>query len=398
MAPIAALVALAGATFCFVTGENLPVALLPLLSSGLRVSLSTVGLLVTVYAGVVIVVSAPLTRLTRQLPRRLLLSALVAVFALTTLAAAVVPSYGWMVAVRVGTALAQAIFWSIVAVVAVGLLPPSARGRAIAFVFVGSSVAVVVGIPAANWIGELAGWRLSFALLGGLGFLDLAALAVFLPRGRAESTHAGVGTHPDRRRYLLLVVTTPLVVCASLSAYTYVTAFLIQVSGLSPRTVAPVLLLSGLTGAAGVVVGGLLVDRRPRLVRVGPVALMASCLLSLFALGRWGVAAAALEAAGAFALSALVISLQHRALEVAPGRTDIASAWYSASFNVGIAGGPLVGGLVLGAFGLRATPLAGGILALAALGAAISGEWPGRWGGRTVADDSDRTRPRRLAT
>ena len=181
MAPIAALVALAGATFCFVTGENLPVALLPLLSSGLRVSLSTVGLLVTVYAGVVIVVSAPLTRLTRQLPRRLLLSALVAVFALTTLAAAVVPSYGWMVAVRVGTALAQAIFWSIVAVVAVGLpLPrrgpgrrllrgqrsagggagreirsfltspprphpsaplhpacPSARGRAIAFVFVG---------------------------------------------------------------------------------------------------------------------------------------------------------------------------------------------------------------------------------------------------------------------
>ena len=130
---LAALVALGGAALCFVTGESLPVGLLPQLSSGLGVSLSTAGLLVTIYAVVVITVSAPLTRLTRGIPRRPLLAGLLGTFALATLAAAAAPSYAWLVAARVVIALAQAIFWSIVAVVAVGLVPaavPGAGGRA----------------------------------------------------------------------------------------------------------------------------------------------------------------------------------------------------------------------------------------------------------------------------
>jgi DHA1 family inner membrane transport protein len=380
VAALAALAALGGAAFCFVTGETLPVGLLPQLSAGLSVSLSAVGLLVTIYALVVVAVSAPLTHLTRGIPRRPLLSGLLATFVLATLAASAAPSYGWLIAARVVIALAQALFWSIVAVVAVGLFPPRARGRAVAGVFAGSSIALILGVPAGTWIGQLAGWRLAFVGLSGLGLIDLAALAVLLPSMRSGEGHAAAGTHPDARRYLLTVLTTTLCVSGSFTAYTYVTAFLTRVSGLPLGAVAPILLLTGIADAAGVVVTGLLLDRRPTLARVGPVAVLATGLLALFAFGTSGAATIVLEACAGIGLSGVAIALQSHVLVVAPRRTDIASAWYSASFNVGIATGPLVGGLVLSTLGLRFTPLVGSALVLLGLVAVVVESRTGRRG------------------
>jgi DHA1 family inner membrane transport protein len=371
VATVAALAALGGAAICFVTGENLPVGLLPQLSAGLHVSLSAVGLLVTIYALVVVAVSAPLTHLTRGIPRRPLLAGMLATFVLATLAASAAPSYGWLIAARVVIALAQALFWSIVAVVAVGLFPPRARGRAVAGVFAGSSIALILGVPAGTWLGQEAGWRLAFVGLSGLGLLDLGALALLMPSTRSGEGHAAVGTHPDARRYQLTVLTTILCVGGSFTAYTYVTAFLTRVSGLPLRAVAPVLLLTGAADAVGLVANGLLLDRRPTLARVGPVALLAASLFALFAFGTSGAATIALEACAGMGLSGAAIALQSHVLVVAPGRTDIASAWYSASFNVGIAGGPLMGGLVLSTLGLRCTPLVGGMLALLGLAAVV---------------------------
>ena len=378
VAAVLALAALSGAAFCFVTGENLPVGLLPQLSAGLRISLSAVGLLVTIYAVVVIAVSAPLTHLTRGVPRRPLMSGMLAVFVVGTLAASAAPTYAWLVAARVAIALAQALFWSIVAVVAVGLFPPQARGRAVAGVFAGSSIALILGIPAGTWIGQEFGWRLAFAGLSGLGLLDLAALAVLLPAGHHEEGHTAVGTQPDARRYRLSVLTTILCVSGSFTAYTYVTAFLTRVSGLPLRAVAPVLLLTGLADAAGIVVTGLLIDRHPTLARVGPVAVLAAALLLIFAFGTSGVATIVLEACAGIGLSGVAISLQSHVLVVAPRRTDIASAWYSASFNVGIAGGPVIGGLVLSTLGVRFTPLVGAGLTLLGLGSILAESRPAR--------------------
>ncbi len=378
VAALAALAALGGAAFCFVTGETLPVGLLPQLSAGLRVSLSAIGLLVTIYALVVVAVSAPLTHLTRGISRRPLLSGLLATFVLGTLAASAAPSYGWLIAARVVIALAQAVFWSIVAVVAVGLFPPRARGRAVAGVFAGSSIALILGVPAGTWIGQLAGWRLAFVGLSGLGLIDLAALAVLLPSMRSGEGHAAAGAHPDARRYLLTVLTTTLCVSGSFTAYTYVTAFLTRVSGLPLRAVAPILLLTGIADAAGIVVTGFLIDRRPTLARVGPVAVLATGLLALFAFGTSGAATIVLEACAGIGLSGVAIALQSHVLVVAPRRTDIASAWYSASFNVGIATGPLVGGLVLSTLGLRFTPLVGSALVLLGLAAVIVESRSGR--------------------
>ncbi len=377
-AAVAALAALGGAAFCFVTGENLPVGLLPQLSAGLGVSLSAIGLLVTIYAVVVVAVSAPLTHLTRHVPRRPLLSGLLATFVLATLAASAAPSYGWLVVARVVIALAQAIFWSIVAVVAVGLVPPRYRGRAVAGVFAGSSIALILGVPAGTWIGQQAGWRLPFAVLSGVGLLDLAALAVLLPSTRATDGYAAAGTHPDARCYRLVLLTTALCVSGSLTAYTYVTAFLTRVSGLPLGAVAPVLLLTGVADAVGIGVNGFLLDRHPAVARVGPVVLLTGALFALFALGTCGAATVVLQACAGIGLSGEAIALQSHVLVVAPRRTDIASAWYSASFNVGIASGPVIGGLVLSTLGLRCTPLIGGVLALLGLTTMLAETRPAR--------------------
>lgn len=370
-AQVAALAALGGAVFCFVTGEDLPVALLPQLSGGLGVSLSAVGLLVTIYAVVVIAVSAPLTRATRRVQRRPLLCGLLATFVLATLAAAVAPDYGWLVAARVVTSLAQAIFWSIVAVVTVSLVPERLRGRAVAGVFAGSAISLIVGVPAGTWLGHQAGWRLSFVVLAGLGVLDLAALALLLPSARAGDAHGRAGTEPDARRYRLTVLTTALCVGGFFTAFTYVTVFLTRVSGLPPSAIAPVLFVVGIAGATSIAVTGILLDRNPVLARVGPVALLVVALVAYFALGTVGAAAVVLQACASFGLSGIAIALQSHVLVVAPRRTDIASAWFSASFNVGIAGGPLVGGLVLSTAGLRFTPLVGAGLVFLALVAIV---------------------------
>jgi hypothetical protein len=129
---VGALLALAVAAFAYVTTETLPIGLLLLITADLDVSPSTAGLLVTYYGLVVVVASIPLTHLTRRVPRRLLLSGVLAVFVLTSWVSAAASSYGMLLAARVVTALSQALFWSVVVPTAAGLYPPRVRGRVIA--------------------------------------------------------------------------------------------------------------------------------------------------------------------------------------------------------------------------------------------------------------------------
>jgi DHA1 family inner membrane transport protein len=386
-AALAAVVALGTGAFCFVTTENLPVGLLSVISASLHVSVSAVGLLVTAYASVVVIASAPLTHLTKRVPRRLLVCALLATFALTNLASAAAPSYWWLLGARVATAVAQAVFWSIIAVTAVGLFPPRVRVRVIAGVMGSGSLAVVIGVPFGTWLGQQGGWRLPFIVLSCLGFASLVAIALLLPTADPAESHAAVGSGPDRRRYRLLVVATVLVMTGTFTSYTYISAFLTRVSGLHSSAVAPVLLLAGGCGAVGVASTGALFDKHPRLATVGPVALLAASLAALYVFATTGPAAIACEACVSLGIGSFVISNQNRVLIVAPGSTDVASAWASAFFNAGIAGGSLAGGIVLASLGVRATALTGALFAGAGLAVVLSepaglpgAQVPGRYG------------------
>jgi DHA1 family inner membrane transport protein len=366
-AAVAALVALGAGAFCFVTTENLPVGLLSVISTDLHVSVSAVGLLVTAYAAMVVIASAPLTHLTKRVPRRLLLCSLLAALILTNLASAAATSYWWLLGARIGTAVAQAVFWSIVSVTAVGLFPPRVRAKVVAAVVGNASLAVVIGVPFGTWLGQQGGWRLPFVVMSGVGFVCLVAVGLLLPTADPAESHAAVGSAPDRRRYRLLVVSTVLLVTGYFSSYTYISAFLTRVSGLHSGAVAPVLLLAGGLGAVGVSITGALFDKHPRLATVIPVALLACALACLYVFATDWPVAVACEACASLALGGIVISNQNRVLILAPGSTDVASAWASAFFNAGIAGGSLSGGVVLASFGVRGTALAGALFVAAAL-------------------------------
>jgi MFS transporter, DHA1 family, inner membrane transport protein len=372
-AAIAAVIALGTGAFCFVTTENLPVGLLSVISAHLHVSVSAVGLLVTAYASVVAIASAPLTHLTKRVTRRVLVCVLLATFVLTNLASAAAASYWWLLGARVATAVAQAVFWSIIAVTAVGLFPPRVRAKVVAGVMGSGSLAVVIGVPFGTWLGQRGGWRLPFVVLSCVGFASLVAVALLLPTADPAESHAAVGSSPDRRRYRLLVIATVLFVTGAFTSYTYITALLTRVSGLHSSAVAPVLLLAGGCGAVGVATTGALFDKYPRFATVGPVALLAASLGALYAFATNGPAAIACEAFVSLSIGAFVISNQNRVLIVAPGSTDVASAWASAFFNAGIAGGSLSGGVVLASLGVRATALTGAVFGAAALAAVLSG-------------------------
>jgi DHA1 family inner membrane transport protein len=363
-----ALATLAAAAFCFVTNESIPVGLQPTMAHGLHVSVPAIGLLVTTYAVVVAVMSVPLTKLTKDLPRRQVLAGVLGTFSVAALGSAMTDNYWWLMAMRLVMAFAHSVFWSIAVVTAASLFPARIRARAIAGVLGGGSVAVVLGVPAATWLGQQGGWHLPFLVLSGLGVALAAACLYALPPYHPEVTHASTGSAPDRHRYLMVTGATVLVVTGYFCTYTYITTFLERVSHLVAHSVPSALLVAGLGSIVGVVGAGALFDRHPKFASTAPPSALLAGMAALFALGTWGWAAIAVSTLASLALTAFNIANQNRILVVAPGSTDVANAWASAAFNVGIAAGSLGGGVVLGLAGPRAIPafaviaLAGGLL------------------------------------
>jgi predicted MFS family arabinose efflux permease len=385
---VGALVALAVAAFAYVTTETLPIGLLLPISADLHAAPSAVGLLVTWYGLVVVLTTIPLTRLTGRLPRRFLLSGLVVTSAATNWAGAAAHGYGVLLGARVVTALSQALFWALVIPTAATLFSARVRGRVVGVVMAGGSLAAVLGVPAGTWLGQQAGWRAPFLVLGGVSLAAAAGIGVLLPGAAPGRPRSERGTDPDTRRYRLLSVLTILAVTGSFASFTYVTPFLVAVSGFAVATIGPLLLLRGVAGIGGVFAGGALVDRSPWLATLAPVALQVVALLGLAGLGAVRPLAAALVALAGAAFVALTTALGSRVLQVAPKSTDLAAAGMSTAINVGITGGALVGGLLLPRAGPRSTALAGGLLSLAALAAVLVEPWlrpPGPGPGRPAA-------------
>jgi DHA1 family inner membrane transport protein len=364
----AVVAALMLAAFTFNTTENLPVGLLSLMADDLRVSLAAVGALVTGYGLTVAVGSLPLAHVTRAVPRRYLMTGLLTVLAAACWVCALTAvSYGLLLAARVATALAQALFWAVMGPIAVGLFPPERRGRIIGLLSVGGSLATVGGVPAGTWLGGHSGWRMPFAVLGALAVVSLIAVAVLLPTSRPRESHAAYGAAPDRRRFAVVLATTALSVTGAFTGFTYLVAFLDEVSGFGRDAVSAVLMAFGAAGLAGVAVTGPLLDRWPRATLTVPVTGQTVALLGLYAAGSSQVATVALLMLLGASVAPAFMATQSQVLRVAPGRTETALAANSAAFNVGVAAGALLGGVLLPLTGTRGTFLVGGLLTAVAL-------------------------------
>jgi len=366
------LAALAASTFLYVTTETLPIGLLPQVAAGLGAPASAVGLLVTAYGLMVVVATIPLTRLTRRWPRSRLLATLLLVSAAAIALSAVAPNYATLLAGRIVTALSQAVFWAVVTPAAAALFAPALRGRAIAVLYAGSSAAALLGVPSGTWLGQQTNWRVPFLVLAVLSLTASAVIVTLMPRRPPGASDADRGAAPDPGRYRSLVVTTVVSVTAAFTAFTCVTPFLTDESGVRGSSIGPILLLRGLAGLAGAVAVGFLVNRYARHTIVGLIVLQ---ILAFAAQYLWSgvpaIAVAAVATAG-LALSGLPTALGSLVLRVAPGGTDLASAGISTAFNVGITAGALIGSRVLTGADVRNSALIATLISGVALISALA--------------------------
>ena len=369
-----ALLALTLGAFAIGTTEFVIVGLIPTIASDLQVSLPSAGLLVSLYALGVAVGAPVLTALTGRVPRKTLLVALMALFTVGNLIAWLAPGYASLIVARVLTGLAHGVFFSIGSIIATALVPKEKAASAIAIMFTGLTVALVTGVPLGTFIGQHLGWRATFLAVAGLGVGALLGSLLCVPRElpqRAPARFAEQLAVLGQPRLLLVYAMTALGYGGTFLAFTYLAPILQQVTGLSANAVSLVLLVYGISVAAGNLWGGRLADKLgpvPALKRI--FALLAMVLLVLTFTAANGVlmilTVLALGAVAFGNVPGLQVYVVSQAQRFAPQASEVASGLNIAAFNLGIALGAALGGLVVEHIGLMHTPWLGAVVVLGA--------------------------------
>ncbi|PJI93330.1 MFS transporter [Luteimicrobium subarcticum] len=371
-----ALLALALGGFTIGTTEFASMGLLPDIADDLGASIPAAGHAITAYAAGVVVGAPLLTVLAARLPRRTLLLALMGFYAVANVLSALAPSLPWLLAGRFLAGLPHGAFFGVGAVVGTAVVGPARRGRAVATMMVGLTVANVVGVPLATFLGQRLGWRDAYVAVGLLGAVAVVGLWCFVPRGVAAAEGASV------RRELGALRNGPLwttFVAAGIgfgglfAVYTYVAPLVTDVAGLGDDTVPVVLALFGVGMTVGTLLAGRLVDRSVlRTVILGFAATAASLVvLGLTARTVAGVLV------GLFLLavtSSLVgIAMQTRLMDLSPAAPSLGAALSHSALNLGNADGAWVGGLTIAAgWGYVSPTWAGVGLTLAGLAIVVA--------------------------
>jgi predicted MFS family arabinose efflux permease len=355
------------ATFFAITTELMPVGLLGTMSHDLGVTESTMGIVITVYAGAVALLALPLTSLTAKLPRKTVLVATLIGYTLSNALVALAPSFAVVCAGRVVGGIAHALFFSVASAYATRIVPPRLAGRAIAFVYSGSSLGFVIGVPLATGVGQSVGWRPAVGGVAACAAVLAVVAAVCLPAVRgAASPHVGSPKAWARTGLLSVVVADLLLFAGHYVVYTYIGPYVID-AGLDTGMVSGALLVLGGTGVIGLWLAGMFVDRAPRQTLLAAIAVMAAAFVAMpFAHGSLvgtmvvaGIWMAANGTTGTLFMAAAI-----RTGGVSP---EIAGALVNGASNIGIAGGAAIGGQVLGLSGLQTLPFAGALVLVAGL-------------------------------
>ncbi|MGJ4858299.1 MFS transporter [Labrys sp. KB_33_2] len=370
-----ALLALTIAAYAIGTTEFVIVGLLPTVAADLGITLPLAGLIVSVYALGVTFGAPILTALTGRLGRKGLLLGLMALFVVGNSAAALSPSYELLLVARVLSAFAHGVFFSVGATIAADLVAPDRRASAIAMMFMGLTVAIVTGVPLGTFIGQSFGWRATFWGVAGLGLIAFIAIAVLLPATLRKAPPARLIDQVrvlGSGRLLLVFAMTALGYGGTFVAFTYLASILEKITGFAAGSVSLILVLYGAAIAVGNLVGGRIADRNPAKALIVLFALQAAVLAAFAFTAASPMLTLVTLAALGFLSFANVPGLQLYVVQLAkahrPAAVDVASALNIAAFNLGIALGAWIGGLVVASpLGLGMTPLIGAVLVAAAL-------------------------------
>jgi predicted MFS family arabinose efflux permease len=353
----AQLTVLAAATFIYVTAEILPVAALPAIARDLHVSVPLVGTLLAWYALVAAVTTIPLVRWTAHWPRRRTLLLALVCLTVSQLISALAPNFVVLAGGRVLCAITHGLLLSVVAPIATRLVPASHSGRATTAIYVGISLAAVVGSPLTAALSALWGWRLTVAAITAVAAtITLAARAVLPALVLSSDQLASVGprAHHHRNRQLVTVsLLTLIAVTGHYISFTFIVVIIRDVVGVRGPNVAWLLAAYGIAGLAAMPLVARPVDRHPKATVITCMVGLSGAFVVLTALAFGmqrstttvlvGVCAFALWGAMANALSPM---LQAAAMRAGADDPDGASGLYMAAFQVGITAGSLAGGLL----------------------------------------------------
>ncbi|WP_406619905.1 MFS transporter [Pengzhenrongella sicca] len=365
-----ALLALALGGFSIGTTEFATMGLLPQIAADLEVSIPAAGHVITAYALGVVVGAPLLTAAAARIDRRTLLIALMVAFVVGNVLSAFAPSAGWLMVARFAAGLPHGAFFGVGAVMGTAVVGPARRGRAVATMMAGLTIANVVGVPLSTVVGQNLSWRAAFVVVGVLGLITLAALWRWLPP-LAAHPEATVRTELAALRNSQLwaaFAAAAIGFGGMFAVYSYVAPLITEVTLLPAATVPIVLGLFGLGMTVGTVLGGRLADRSVlRTVYLG-FAGTALVLVLIALTGAQPVAAVLSIVLLGITSQVLGLALQTRLMDVSPAAPSLGAALCHSALNLGNASGAYFGGLVIGAgWGYLAPAWVGAGLTLAGL-------------------------------
>lgn len=363
------LIGLTFAVFVFNTSEFMPIGLLTDIATDLNISEARAGLLISVYAWVVAIMSLPLMIMVSKMELKRLLLSIIALFVVSHVASAFAEGYYTLMLSRIGVACSHAIFWSIAPPLAVRTVPDGKRALGLSTIATGSSVAMVVGLPLGRVVGLYVGWRMTFLSIAIISALIFIFIAVVFPKlqSRGKFAFKQLPALLHNRVLVGVFIMSVLFATAHYTGYSYIEPFLGKVASMSPDVVTLVLIVFGASGMLGSISFSkyYMANRRRFMfvMTIGPalclllLQVVAASLLSVVVVCiMWGAMATAFN-----------IAFQDNTIRFAPeNATSIGMSIFSGIFNLGIGSGAYVGGLVVSHLSIDYIGYAGGIIGLIA--------------------------------
>lgn len=355
--PLTALFALAMAAFITILTETLPAGLLPQMAQSLSVSEALVGQLVTIYAIGSLVAAIPLTAVTQGIRRRPLLLVAIAGFVITNTITTFSTNYAMTIAARLLAGVSAGLVWALLAGYAARMVPEHQKGRAIAIAMVGTPLALSLGVPMGAFISTLVGWRICFGIISLLAVVLMVWVRFKVPDFPGQpvdkrSSLRQVLITPGIRSILFVVLTFVL---AHNILYTYIAPFLARAE-MAERTDL-VLLAFGITSLIAIWIVGILIDRYLRVLTFISTLLFIIAALALYIAGENPITIYVSVSIWGLAFGGAATLFQTALFKAAGNEAaDVAQSMSVTVWNMAIAGGGIVGGLLLGHFGVGAFP------------------------------------------
>jgi DHA1 family inner membrane transport protein len=364
-----ALLALALGGFAIGTTEFVAMGLLPQIADGVSISIPTAGHVISAYA-IGVVVGAPLLAgFGAKFPRRTLLVALMVAYAVGNLLSALAPSYAMLVGARFLTGLPHGAYFGVAALVAADLAPVGLKARAVSRVLLGLSIANVVGVPFATWLGQTFGWRVAFAAATVLAAATAAGVLRAVPHAPADraATFKRELTALRRPQVWLAIATGAIGGGGMFAVYSYISPIMTDRAGLALGAVPLVLAVWGMGMVAGNLLAGRLMDWAPKRSMIGAFLGMAA-MFGTFAFTSANPVTAIMTVFFLGMALMLPTGLQMRLMDVAGDAQSLGAALNHSAFNLANALGAWLGGIVLAAgLGLTAPMVVAVGLSLAGL-------------------------------